>query len=67
MVTPGSSKNKRIDLTRKPVPQTTKNTNKNFNFELEQKKKILQEAEIELARREKQELDQKKEELKREL
>ena len=51
----------------KKVPSTAKNTNKKIIFELEHKKKILEEAEQELARREKFELDKKKEELKREL
>ena len=51
----------------KKIPSTAKNTNKKITFELEHKKKILEEAEQELARREKFELDKKKEELKREL
>jgi hypothetical protein len=67
LVTPSSARNKKIDLTRRQPPQTAKNTNKKFNLELDQKKKVLEEAEHELARREKQKLDQKKEELKREL
>ena len=66
LITPTSSRTKKIDLTKK-IPQTTKNTNKKINFELEQKKKILEEAELELVSREKLELDQKKEEIKREL
>jgi hypothetical protein len=48
---------KKIDLTKpvkKAVPSTTKNLKSGrFNFELEQKKKILEQAELELARREK--------------
>ena len=51
----------------KKIPSTAKNTNKKITFELKHKKKILEEAEQELARREKFELDKKKEELKREL
>jgi hypothetical protein len=64
LVTPTS---KKIDLTKKKAPATAKNTQKQFTFDLEHKKKMLQKAELELARREKHDLDQKKEELKREL